>query len=75
MAKQCMVAAILYRPNMESSFSSEKNLQQSKNQTLTNDESSEKAEYEDLEKVTIGDDQEKFFQVGSQLPSPKNDKN
>ena len=26
MARQCMVAAILYRPNMESSFSSEKNL-------------------------------------------------
>ena len=28
---------------------------------LTNDESAEGAECEDLEKVTIGDDQEKFF--------------
>ena len=34
----------------------------------TNDDSAEKAKCEDLEKVTIGDDQEKFFQVESQLP-------
>ena len=30
--------------------------------------STEEAKYEDLEKVIIGNDQEKFFQVGSQLP-------
>ena len=40
----------------------------------TNNESTEKAEYEDLEKVTVGDDQEKFFQVGSQLPPQKRKK-
>ena len=39
----------------------------------TNDEPVEEVECEDLEKVTIGDDQEKFFQVRSQLP-PKKDK-
>ena len=30
--------------------------------------STEEAKCEDLEKVAIGDDPEKFFQVGSQLP-------
>ena len=35
---------------------------------LTNDEPIEKTECEGLEKVTIGNDQENFFQVGSQLP-------
>ena len=34
----------------------------------THNESAKKAKCEDLEKVTIGDDQEKFFQVESQLP-------
>ena len=34
----------------------------------SNDGSSEEVKYEDLVKVTIGDDPEKFFQVGSQLP-------
>ena len=29
---------------------------------------SDEAECEDLVKVTIGDDPEKFFQIGSQLP-------
>ena len=32
------------------------------------DETSEKVECEDLVKLTIGDDPEKFFQIGSQLP-------
>ena len=35
---------------------------------LSIDGTSEEAEYEDLVKVTIGDDLEKFFQIGSQLP-------
>ena len=34
----------------------------------TNDELVEKTECKGLENVTVGDDQEKFFQVGSQLP-------
>ena len=32
------------------------------------DRTSEKAKCEDLVKITIGNDPEKFFQVGSQLP-------
>ena len=35
---------------------------------LSKDGLSEEAKCEDLVKVTIGDDPEKFFQVGSQLP-------
>ena len=35
---------------------------------LSIDGTSEKVECEDLVKVTIGDDPEKFFQIGSQLP-------
>ena len=31
----------------------------------------EEVECEDLMKVTIGDDPEKFFQIGSQLPQQK----
>ena len=34
-------------------------------------ETSKEAECEDLVKVTIGDDPEKFFQIGSQLPQRK----
>ena len=68
MARQCMVAAILHRPNAESSASAEKDLQQSKTPVLPNNGSTEEAKYEDLEKVVVYDDPEKFFQVGSQLP-------
>ena len=35
---------------------------------LSIDETSKDVEYEDLVKIIIGDDPEKFFQVGSQLP-------
>ena len=35
---------------------------------LSMDKTSEEVECEDLVKITIGDDPEKFFQVGSQLP-------
>ena len=35
---------------------------------LSIDRTSEEVECEDLVKVTIGDDPEKFFQIGSQLP-------
>ena len=35
---------------------------------LSVDKSAEEVKYEDLVKVTIGDDPEKFFQIRSQLP-------
>ena len=41
---------------------------------MTDDESAEEVECEDLEKDTVGDDPEKFFQVGSQLPPQERQK-
>ena len=35
---------------------------------LSTNRTTEEAKYEDLVKITIGDDLEKFFQIGSQLP-------
>ena len=63
-----MVVTILHRPNAEFLVSFERNLWQSRTPASTNDESAEEVECEDLEKVTVGDDSEKFFQVRSQLP-------
>ena len=40
---------------------------------LSIDGTSEEVECEDLVKVTIGDDLEKFFQIGSQLPQRERD--
>ena len=68
MARQCMVAAIWHKPKAEPSACREKNLQQLKPSVLSIDKLAEEATCEDLVKVTIGDDLEKFFQVGSQLP-------
>ena len=62
------MAAILHRLNAESSASAERDLKQSKTPVLPNNGSIEEAKYEDLEKVILGDDLEKFFQVSSQLP-------
>ena len=36
------------------------------------EETSEEVKCEDLEKITLGDDSEKFFQVRAQLPPQKN---
>ena len=68
MAKQCMVAAIQHKPEAEPSVCGEKWLQQLKSSTSPIDKSAEDAKCEYLVKVVIGDDLEKFFQLGSQLP-------
>ena len=68
MARQCMVAAIQHKPEAEFSVHGEKGLQQLKSSALSIDKPAENAKCEDLVKVVIGDDPEKFFQIGSQLP-------
>ena len=68
MTGQCMVAAIQHKPVAESSVHGEKSLQQLKSLALSIDKPAEDAKCEDLVKVVIGDDPEKFFQIGSQLP-------
>ena len=68
MAKQCMVAAIQHKPEAESSIHGEKGLKQLKSSALSIDKPAEDVKCEDLVKVVIGDDPEKFFQIGFQLP-------
>ena len=68
MARQCMVTAIRYKPEVEPVTLSEKELQQLKPSVLSIDRAAEEAKCEDLVKITVGDDPEKFFQIGSQLP-------
>ena len=41
---------------------------------MSNKESTKEAKCKDLEKVTVGDDLEKLFQVGSQLPPQERQK-
>ena len=74
MAQQCMVAAIRHRPEAEPVNLNEKELQQLKPPVLSIDRTSEEVECEDLVKVTIGDDPEKFFQIESQLPQQEREK-
>ena len=63
-----MVAAVLHRLNAESSAPVEKDLWQSKAPALPLKTVVEEAKCEDLEKVVIGGDAEKFFQIGVKLP-------
>ena len=67
-ARQCMVAAIRHRPEAEPMTHKEKELQQLKPPVESIDRPAEDAKCKDLMKITIGDDPEKFFQIGSQLP-------
>ena len=68
MAQQCMVAAIRHRPETELMTRREKELYQLKPSMLSIDRPAEEAKCEDLVKIIVGDDPEKFFQIGSQLP-------
>ena len=68
MVRQCLVAEILHQPKAESLASAEKGLQQSKILALPVNGLVKEVKCEDLEKVVVGDDLEKFFQVEAQLP-------
>ena len=61
------MATILHQPEDESLTSVVGGLLQSKTHVLPTDVQIDEAKWEDLEKVIIGDDPEKFFQVGAQL--------
>ena len=68
MARQCMVAAIRHKPEAELATLNEKELKQLKPPVLSINRTVEEAKCEDLVKIILGDDPEKFFQIGSQLP-------
>ena len=71
MARQYLVAALLYQLEDESLASAKVGLEQSSILVLSIDAVLEGASYEELEKVVISDDKEKFFQFGAQLPPQK----
>ena len=62
-----MIAAIRHKPE-EEFVTHGVELEQLKPPMTPIDGTSEEVKCEDLVKITIGDDPEKFFQVGSQLP-------
>ena len=55
-------------PESEHMTLSQKELWQLKPPVLSIDRTTEEAKCEDLVKITIGNDPDKFFQIGSQLP-------
>ena len=63
-----MVAAILRRSEIKSSDPEEKYLQQLKAPAPPLEIAAKEAKCEDLERVVVGSDVEKFFQVGARLP-------
>ena len=68
MARQCLVAVIQHKPEVDTSVTAENDSQQLKTPTSLFGEPIDKVKCEDLEKVVVGDDPEKFFQIGAQMP-------
>ena len=68
MTRQCLVAAIMHQPEVESSTSTEGDSQQSRISVLSTDAVLEGAKCKKLEEIFIDGNLEKFFQVRAQLP-------
>ena len=68
MARQCLIAAIQHKPETGTSASKENDLWQLKTSSSSPGRPADEMKCEDLDKVIIGDDLERFFQVGAWLP-------
>ena len=68
MARQCLIVAIQHKPEVDTSAITENDLQQLETPTSLFRGPADGVKCEDLEKVVIGDDPERFFQVGAQIP-------
>ena len=68
MARQCLVAAIQHKPKSGTSATNENDLEQLETPAALFNGSADEVKCEDLDKVVIRDDSERFFQVGAQLP-------
>ena len=68
MARQCLITAIQHKPESGTSATKENELQQLETPVSLFNGPVDKVKCEDLDKVVIGDDLEKFFQVGARLP-------
>ena len=59
---------IQHRPEVETSATTENDLQQLETSASLFSRPADEVKCEDLKKVVVGDDPERFFQVGAQLP-------
>ena len=73
MARQCLVTAIQHKPEVNTSAITENDLQQLETLVSLFSEPADKVKYEDLEKVVVGDDPKRFFQIGAQMPLLENE--
>ena len=69
MARQYLAVTIRHQSEGESSALTERDLEQPKKVVMSSDTMTEGAKCEDLEKIIIDNDDEKYFQVGVQLPT------
>ena len=67
-ARQCLVVAIQHKPEVDTSATVENDSQQLKTPASLSGEPANEVKCEDLEKVVVGDNPEKFFQIGAQMP-------
>ena len=65
MARQCLIAAIQHKLEVNTSAITKNDLQQLETPASLFSGPVDEVKCEDLEKVVIGDDSERFFQVGA----------
>ena len=68
MARQCLIATIQHKPEIDTSTITGNDLQQLETPASLFIGLSDEVKCEDLEKVVIKDDPERFFQIGAQIP-------
>ena len=67
-ARQCLILVLQHKPESGTSATRENDLQQLETPASLFNRPADEVKCEDLDKVIIGDDPERFFQVGAQLP-------
>ena len=67
-ARQCLIMVIQHKQESGTSATRENDLQQLETPASLFNRPADEVKCEDLDKVIIGDDPERFFQVGAQLP-------
>ena len=68
LARQCLIVAIQHKPESGISATKENGLWQLETPASLFNGPADEVKFKYLDKVIIGDDPEKFFQVGAQLP-------
>ena len=68
MARQCLIAAIQHNPEVDTSAITENDLQQLETPVSLFNGPADEVKCEDLERMVIGDDPKRFFQIGAQIP-------